>query len=127
MPLLASRVIAVFILSFFGFQLIRGYLVVPLDAYVCSSPDHDHDGTSPNGHHHEDEEALSQSVDQGNSLQHCKDTLDGLGLIPMEAFGPPVTISRHHLAATWISVAGQNPSPIEIFLPSPFQPPKNLS
>ena len=122
------------VLLLFSFQLIRFYVVIPLDAYVCTSGDHAQDETpssTTHDHHQEDhealEEALSHNDDEGYSFRHCKDTLDGMGLIPVTLVGLPVADDSRRPAATWIILPGRTDQTLENHLPPPFQPPRNLS
>lgn len=128
-----GRATALMILGLLCFQLSRVYLVIPVDAFICSEAGDTHGAASlsSHGHDHEYGEAveatLSQSNDGRNYIRHCKDTLDGLGLIPAQPFGLPAAISPQKLEANWVNLPRQADSALENYLPPLLQPPKDLS
>lgn len=118
-------------------QLSRVYLVIPADAFICNIPDHSHGATSAGAQHLEQEgdhesEALEatsfESQGDGHTyIQHCKDTLDGLGLAPAQPFGLPVATSPKTPETAVKVLPSEIPSVLDNFLPPPFQPPRNIS
>lgn len=132
-----TRVVSLIVFGLLCFQLSRVYLVVPADAYICSIPghSHSHESEAASGAHHHDDDAesfesaaLLQNQDDGrNYVQHCKDTLDDLGLTPGQPFGlaaavrPEVPEPTHYIASTFTPAVADN------FLPAPFEPPRLLS
>lgn len=123
-------------LCLFCFQFVRFYVVIPLDAYTCYSPDHIYGATASAAHGHDHalaydgdqhDEAMPQSDDRHFYFQHCKDTLNGLGLTPVQPFGLPVLIWHQKLPASLVHVARTSRRVIEHSLSPPFQPPKNYS
>ena len=125
----AKRAIALVVVVLFCFQLSRFYLIIQLDPVECFDPNHTHHTTSTGAHdhHHDGEETLPHSHDDGFFFQHCKDTFDGAGLTPVQPLGVPVAVSDRQPETTWASSMPESRRPHENFLPLPFQPPRNLS
>ena len=122
------RVMALLALCLFQFQLIRVFLVVPVDWYECSSTEHHtHDEASRANHHREGVEVLVDNDTEGNSIQHCKDTIDGLGLIPVVTFASSSALSQTSPQVTWAVLHAKDPATLDGRLSEPFQPPRSLT
>ena len=124
------KVTAVTVAAFFFFQLIRFYLVAPLDVFECFEPNFRHQGVSAlenHGHHHDEVGIAPPSDDTGYTLQHCKDTYNGIGLTPVQPLGLPVAVSRESLGPAMTAALCELCQPLNHFLPPPFQPPRHLS
>ena len=128
MPAMRSRrVTAACVLVLFGIQFSRYFLVIPLDQFLCleamsASPA----GPPVSYHHHSDEvsQGAAQSNDNGYSIEHCKDTLMGMALTPVQPFGVPEAATALGTQTAWTL---QPPSPLNVFeqFPvTPFQPPR---
>jgi hypothetical protein len=120
------------ILGLLCFQLSRVYIVVPADAFVCLTPDHDHDGsTLSHADHDNGDEALEALVadphDGRNYVTHCKDTIDGMGLAPGQPFGIRSAAAPQKLVESAVILPLAAASPADNLIPPPFQPPRTLS
>ena len=125
----ARKAITVTVVVFFCFQFVRFYLVAPLDFLACFGPnfrpgvsavsDHVHDHANVGVHSH--------SKDEGYTLQHCKDTYEGIGLTPGQPLGLPVTVSWESLGPSLTASLCEPCQPLDHFLPPPFQPPRHQS
>ena len=97
-PLIAQLAVVLF-LGVFSFQLVREFIFID----YCTHP-----RTS------------------GYTLEHCKDTLDGL--IPPVQLGEISPLLPHvTLAAIWESLPSQTDPRLDPLLSSVFHPPRNLS
>ena len=127
---LATRATAVAVLALVCFQLSRVFLTIPLSWYECPMVKQSGQMSSLASHHHDGSEAakadLPLSPNDGCSFRCCKGDVDGLAIIPLQAFGIVVTVSHQQLASTWVSRSWQSQPALENYLPPPFQPPKNL-
>lgn len=130
----ATQCVAFVLLGLFCFQLSRVYLVVPADAYMCSFPSPSHESETVSGDHHHHDEAASSAPfllaneDDGRSyFQHCKDTLDGLGLTPAQPFGLAAVMQPQPPQPTNYIASIHTPAVLDNFLPPPFQPPRLFS
>ena len=124
-----NKAITIAVVAFFCFHLIRFYLVAPLDVFACFEPNF-RQGISAlenHGHHHDDVGFHSHSEDEGYTLQHCKDTYNGIGLTPVQPLGLPIAVSQEFLELALTAFLFEPSQPLENFLPPPFQPPRNLS
>jgi hypothetical protein len=113
------------------FQLSRVFLTVPLSWYECPMLKRSREMASLSSHHHHvGTEAAKTDVplspNDGCSLRCCKGEVDGLGIIPLQAFGLTVEVSHPRLPATWVTLSRQHDSVLESYLPPPFQPPRHL-
>ena len=105
----------------FCFQFGRFYLTVELGQFQCLDTADIHVATSA---HHTHAGNVTAAPPDGYSIEHCKDTLDGIPLTPVQPFGTvaAVTFEQPQLAG-----AGFQPfDPIapEHALPTLFQPPR---
>ncbi|MBI4459098.1 MAG: hypothetical protein HY648_03435 [Acidobacteria bacterium] len=125
----ARKAITVTVAAFFFFQFIRFYLVAPLDVFECLEPNFRQGASASenHGHHHDAVELQSHSEDAGYTLQHCKDTYNGIALTPVQPLGLPVAVSQEFLRLALPTAVCEPSQPLENFLPPPFQPPRNLS
>ena len=124
-----KRMLALTVMALFSLQLSRFFFIIQLDPVLCYDANHSHEADSPDGHehHHEGEQALDHTQDDGFFFQHCKDTFDGIGLTPVQPLGVPVAVAYLPPTAVATDGASENPQPLDQFLPPPFQPPRSLS
>ena len=130
-PMRATAFVA---LCLFCFQVVRFYVVIPLDAYTCGSLDYTYGDARSTHHHdfetnqpdHDHDQALPQDDDDRQYFQHCKDTLNGLALSPVQPFGLPVLVTQQGPQCSWANLATNPHKAIENYLPPPFQPPRQL-
>ena len=110
------------VLVLFCFQFSRFYLTVEGGQFLCLDADVP-DFSAPH-HHHEGELSAAHHSDGGYSIEHCKDTLDGIPLTPVQPFGTAaaMTLEPSQLVAAAFPVA--DPVAPDGVLPSPFQPPR---
>ncbi len=129
----AKRTVALLVLGLLCFQLSRVYVVVPADAFLCNFPAHSHDGSAAAGHHHDYDEgealeaSLTQNDDGGTYIQHCKDTLDGLGLTSAQPFSLTAAAVTPGPEPSAIILPAETLPALDSHLHPPFQPPRNLS
>ncbi|MBI3895074.1 MAG: hypothetical protein HY313_04005 [Acidobacteria bacterium] len=126
----ARKATAIVMVAFFSFQFIRFYLVAPLDAFECFEPNFRHgiSASENHGHHHDELGIVPHSNDdESYTLQHCKDTYNGIGLTPVQPLGLPIAVSPEFRGLA-LTLAVYEPSqPLENILLPPFQPPRHLS
>jgi hypothetical protein len=123
--LVAKRGAAFVTVALFCLQLVRVCVVVPTDSYICLLTDADQHAF---GHHHHADEASHPVSGHGDlpSFEHCKDSLDGVGIIAGVVFLVPAATSIELPQPTWNSVQKLSRQPINQYLPPPFQPPRNI-
>ena len=120
----ATRILAWLVLAVFCFQLSRFYLVIPLDAFVCEAAESAHDHALPTQDHHHEHDSLAPAGDDGYYFQHCKDTLNGMCLVPLQLLGLTVVLWQQNLEPAWAHFALPHRSALENHLPPPFEPPR---
>ncbi len=137
----ANQAIALAVIAVFFFQFGRVYLVTKLDAfYACP---HTQVWTSVASHEFETQETASAeanpaseealesflppSGDDSDSIRSCKESLDGLGLTPIQPIVLPVAVSPQRLPANIMTLARRADFPLENDLTALFRPPRNLS
>ena len=128
LPLLfTKRGVAACVLILFCFQFSRFYLIVELDRFVCLEPNHIHTASSLSGHDHHPEggDALSEDQESGYSLQHCKDTFNGIALTPVQPLGFSFAAPVQRPETAWASRLPENQQVIDNVLAPPFQPPRS--
>lgn len=115
------------------FHLIQAVLLLPINQILCldglnasksstvAAPhDHDHD----HDHDHGPAAPASATEPEGDQLQHCKDTLFGIALIPVQPFSLPMAVSLHEPAVSWAAVPAFFEVPIERSSEPPLPPPR---
>jgi hypothetical protein len=119
-----TRVVAAVVTFFFAFQLSRFFIVASVAPGLCPA-DSDASLLASGGHHH-DENAVSlpKNHDPGYYFQHCKDTVDGLALTPVQPLGLPGATIHFVPDTNWSAAPSAAVSATEHFLPAPFQPPR---
>ncbi|MBI2817337.1 MAG: hypothetical protein HYX72_10385 [Acidobacteria bacterium] len=111
-------------LVLFAFQLIRFYVVIPVDNQLCM-PAHDEHGLTSGEHNHSHShhhEATTQPDTEENYFQHCKDELTALTSIQL--FGALVHEWRVVEHPRWIHFSLRAPFGIDAPIPPPFEPPR---
>lgn len=116
------RTFAIFALVAFSLQLIRFYLVVPRDAFICSELNHHHEVADQSDHADKEFSPLGDA--DKSYFQHCKETLDGSWLTPAQPLGMPVSITLRIEPQVWLRLPVQCARPNNNALPPPFQPPR---
>ena len=125
---LQQQAIALLVVSLFTFQLSRNFLIIELDQFICLEPTHTHGvGPASSMHHHDAAEATPHSHDDGNAIQHCKDSFGDIALTPVQPLGSPVMASYQPPPASRTVLASQRYQAVENDLAPPFQPPRFLS
>jgi hypothetical protein len=119
----AIRCVATVVSLLFCAQLSQFYLVVPSNSVVCLELNYQHAVAA-------DQDAsdlagpLSPSHPSGNTFQHCKDTYDGMLLVPDQPFGTTPAYAYQVLLGTQPAPAIDQPGRYEFELAPPFHPPK---
>jgi len=123
-PHFVKRAVAACVLVLFCFQFSRFYLIVELDRFVCLEPNHIHtaNSLSAHDHHPQGKDALSEDQDSGYSLQHCKDTFNGISLTPVQPLGFSFAAPVQRPETAWASRTPENQQVMDSILPPPFQP-----
>jgi len=91
---------------------------------------HSHGASSDAYQHDRDSDEVSdvfapQTQDDGHTyIRHCKDTLDGAGLVPAQPFQLPIAASIQLLATVVNAHPAEPLSALDNYLPPPFQPPQ---
>jgi hypothetical protein len=119
------RIAVITSLLLFVFQLSLSLLLHPINQILCleelsGSPTavgHDH-------HHDAGVLAHSDSDPASNSVQHCKDTVFGVAVTPMQPFSLPSAVSPQALTTTWASPWADFQPIFGRALPPPYQPPR---
>jgi len=123
----AVRTVAALSLFLFAFQLSRFFIVAQLDPTLCPWA-FDERGAAQlsEGHHHHDESTLTipPEKDSGFYLQHCKDTFEGLSLIPFQVLDLPAETGQLALSAARADFSSADVLFAEHLLPPPVQPPR---
>jgi hypothetical protein len=109
----------------------RYYLVIPLNQFLCleataakngeaRSHEHTHDhGPAASIHEH-----TSESQETGYTITHCKDTINGVALTPVQTLAPIEVATVLEPQTIWMSVAPASSSVLDTYLPTPFEPPR---
>jgi hypothetical protein len=122
------------VVALFCFQLSRVYLVNKIDVfYNCpntqvwtSSSSSDNSAEAADSSADTLAAVISSEQDDRNYVRSCKDTLDGLGLSPVQPLGIPVAIFPQKPVANWVNPAATVDAAPERYLPPLFQPPRSL-
>ena len=109
-------------LFLFAFQLIRFYVVVPVDNELCKAAHDEHGATGSEHSHSHQHEATAQTDSDGNYFQHCKDELTALTSI--QVFGALVYEWRIIEHPRWIQFSLNSPISIDAPIHPPFEPPR---
>ncbi|MBI4458823.1 MAG: hypothetical protein HY648_02040 [Acidobacteria bacterium] len=124
----AKRAIAFTVAVLFCFHLVRFYQMIPLELFECF--DHDLEKSAAvagsQSHSHSHKTLSSPTGDAGYTLEHCKDTYNGIGLIPAQPMGLPVAVSQEFQELASLASFGEPCQPQDLFLSPPFEPPRQL-
>jgi hypothetical protein len=133
------RITAACMAVIFSFGMSRFYLVVPLGEFICldlppvqsSAPSTPapvaHTHSHGPDHHHDHAAAaapLSSVPDTGYSFTHCRDTINGIALTPIQPLGGIEMTSDMEPALAWSSAVSPSVFLADSFVPSTFQPPR---
>ena len=103
------------------FQLVRAFVVLPIDAVICLNASEE--SADHSGHQHGIGE--SRPADSGGaSFQHCKDTELGGSVNPELPFGLSAPPALHMLQVTWAARTADSPVISSVSLAPPFEPPR---
>ena len=123
-----QKVFALATVAVFCLQLSRFYLLIELDRFICLEANHTHEvGSVRHDHPHAEDGLLPHDHDDGFFFQHCKDSFGEIALTPVQPLGVPVTVSHPQPEPAWTDFLKESRSPLENFLPPPFQPPRSSS
>jgi hypothetical protein len=118
------RVIAALAAFCFCLQTGRFFIGASVNPSIC--PLDSYGSSSVGGEHDPDEAALSlpRDHDSGFYFQHCKDTVDGLALTPVQPLPMPTVAAEQEPVAIRVRISCENQRAAGIELPPPFQPPR---
>ena len=123
-PIRSQRVVASLLLVFFGLQVIRSSYILTPNQLFCPEQLKEPTAGSAHDHHHEGTDLNSPSESSGYSLEHCKETVWGIALTPVQPFGLPLTTTVAPPEVQRTSGPSEAIAFLQHSLPPPFQPPR---
>ena len=123
-PSRSQRVVASLLLVFFGLQVIRSSYILTPNQLFCPEQLKEPTAGSAHDHHHEGTDLNSPSESSGYSLEHCKETVWGIALTPVQPFGLPLTTTVAPPEVQRTSGPSEAIAFLQHSLPPPFQPPR---
>ena len=135
----ARRIISLLLLGFVVFQFSRGYLATPPDSALCpishmsQCPMHHMDEALcllAHNYHQMDTQSVTRELpvsdDDSCAFRCCKGTLNGLGIIPLQAFLLAAAVSHERPETFWVILTQRTDRAPENHISPPFQPPRYL-
>ncbi|MBI3934763.1 MAG: hypothetical protein HY316_08715 [Acidobacteria bacterium] len=123
-PKRSRGIVAVFALSLFVLQLSLSLLMRPLNQILCLEGLNESSAASAHDHHHGDALLDSHTEPSGNTLQHCKDTVFGIAVTPIQPFSLPFATTLQAPGTAWASPSQDFHPVFDRTLAPPFQPPR---
>ncbi len=118
------RIVVFSFLSLFVFQFSLSLLLHPINQILCLEEFPGSSTAAAHDHHHDGALSHSHPEPTGDTLQHCKDTLYGIAVTPMQPFSLPFAMSPQALTTCWASSSRDFRPLIVRTLPPPYQPPR---
>jgi hypothetical protein len=122
------RLAVLFFVSVLVLQLSLSVFLHPINQILCLEesrssaapvgPDHSH------SHDHDGTALHSEHQPEGNTLNHCKDSLFGITVTSLQPFTLPVSPALQVMLSAWIDSSLESTPHVERDLPPPFQPPR---
>ena len=111
-------------LSLFVIQFSLSLVLHPMTQILCLDELSSTSKTSAHTHHHDDAIAHTETEPSGATMRHCKDTLYGVAVTPMQPFHLPSTASVETPASAWAILAQDFEPVVDRTVPPPYQPPQ---
>ena len=111
-------------LALFVVQFSLSLLLHPINQILCLEELNGSAAAAAHNHHHDAALSPAHPEPTGDTLQHCKDTLFGIAVTPMQPFSLPFATSLQSLTTRWASSPESFQPLIARTLAPPFQPPR---
>lgn len=111
-------------LSLFVFQFSVSLLLHPENQILCLEELNNAASAAGHAHHHDKTLAALPTHPDGNTMQHCKDTVFGITVTPLQPFTIPFAFTSEGLTKTWVSPVPEWSSLCERTVAPPHQPPR---
>src|SRR3990170_7758454 len=102
-PKRGRRIAVIVALPVFVFQFSLSLLLHPLNQILCLEELNPSSTAAVHDHHHADPLLDSHTEPAGDTMQHCKDTLFGIAVTPLQPFSLPFAPTSQELAISWAS------------------------
>lgn len=118
------RIAVIVALPVFVFQFSLSLLLHPLNQILCIEGLKESSTAAVHDHHHADAVLDSHTEPAGDTMQHCKDTLFGIAVTPLQPFSLPLSTSIAPPQVHWTGGVSETCAFLQRFVPPPFQPPR---
>ncbi|MBI2818756.1 MAG: hypothetical protein HYX73_02145 [Acidobacteria bacterium] len=126
-PKRGRRIAVIVALPVFVFQFSLSLLLHPVNQILCLEELNPSPTAASHDHHHDHADPLLDShtaPPAGNTMQHCKDTLFGISVTPLQPFSLPFAPTSQELAISWASPTYEFEALCERSPAPPYQPPR---
>ena len=111
-------------LALFVVQFSLSLLLHPINQILCLEELNGSAAVAAHDHHHDAALSPAHPEPTGDTLQHCKDTLFGIAVTPMQPFILPFATTPQKLTNSWASPSADFQPLFEHTLAPPHQPPR---